>query len=157
MMSSVNHVLDVGLGDEGDPFTVGRPRGSAVGAGIGGDLGKVRALVGVVGGDDPDVGVVIAIGIGSAAVAGEGQRFSVGGPSGLVVIEITGGDLSHLLGGDIENEEVIAAVIEVADGVLFKLETVDDERWRSFRFGRRGLVLVLRGFGVFGFWILKDR
>src|SRR6266404_3231814 len=100
-MSSVNHVLDVGLGDEGDPFTVGRP-------------------------------------------------------SGLIVIEITGGDLSHLLGGDIENEEVIAAVIEVADGVLFKLETVDNERWRSFRFGRCGLVLVFRGFGVFGFWILKD-
>jgi len=65
--------------------------------------------------------------------------------------------LGNLLGGDIENVEVVAAVIQVANGVLFKLEAVDDEGRRSFRFcGGLVLVLLFDGFGVFGLGILKD-
>ena len=80
MMGGVDHVLDVGLADEGEPLAVGRPSGRAIGAGIDGDLREVGALViwrcarradDIVRGDDPDVGVVVTIGIGCAAVASE--------------------------------------------------------------------------------------
>ena len=66
MVGGVDHGLDVSLGDVGDPFAVGRPRGLAVRAGIGGDLGGVGSLIGAIGGDDPDVRVVVAVGVGSA-------------------------------------------------------------------------------------------
>src|SRR5258708_16009703 len=97
MVGGINHGLDIGLGDESDPFTVGRPRGRAVRAGVGGDLSEVRAFVGVVSRDDPDVRVVVAVGVGRAAVAGEGERLAVRGPDGVAVIEIAGGYLGGLI------------------------------------------------------------
>ena len=78
MVGGIDHSLDVGFGYEGDPFAVGGPGWRAIRAGICSDLSEVRAFVGVVGGGDPDVRVVVAIGVGSAAVAGEGERFAVG-------------------------------------------------------------------------------
>src|SRR5260370_36888885 len=104
MMGGVNHGLEVGVREEGDPFAVGGPRGCAVGAGIGGDLREVRALVGIIGGHDPDIGIVAAIRI-SAAVAGEGEVLAVGGPGGLVGVEIAGSHLSNLFWGCIKKIE----------------------------------------------------
>jgi hypothetical protein len=81
MMRGVVDGFGVDLAGEDDPFAVGGPGGRAVGAGIGGDLGEVRAFViwrgarragDIVGGDGPDVGIEIAVGVGLAAVAREG-------------------------------------------------------------------------------------
>src|SRR4029077_7407134 len=71
LLGGVDHGLQVCLADEIDPFAIGRPGGRTVGAGIGGDLREVCAFVGIVRGDNPDVGVVGAVGVGRAAVAGE--------------------------------------------------------------------------------------
>ena len=64
-------------------------------AGIRGDLGEVRAFVGVVGGDDPDVRIVGGVGVGRGAIAGEGEGLAVGRPGGLGVVEVAGGDLDE--------------------------------------------------------------
>src|ERR1700688_4699116 len=59
-------------GDVGYGFAVERPTRGIVYAGVGSDLGEVSAPVGIGGGDDPDVCVVVKVGIGSRAVACEG-------------------------------------------------------------------------------------
>src|SRR5580704_5769730 len=58
--------------DVGDGLAVRGPSGGHIDAGVCGDLGEVSALVGVGGGNGPDVGVVGGVGIGRGAVAGEG-------------------------------------------------------------------------------------
>ena len=50
VLGGVLHQLGLGLRDVGDPLSIGRPGGVVVFAWVGGDLGEVRALVGV-GGD----------------------------------------------------------------------------------------------------------
>ena len=113
-------------GDVGDGLAVGGPCGGHVDAGIGGDLGEVGAFVGVGGTTTPDVGVVGGVGVGSGTVAGEGEEFGVGGPGGLGVVEVAARDLGQRFFGEIENVEMSAAAVEVADVIDFKLEAVDD-------------------------------
>src|SRR6267143_1351753 len=51
-----------------------------------------------------------------------------------------------------------AAVIEVADGVLFELQAVDDERRGSFWFcGGLLFVLFFSGFNILGLGVLEDK
>src|SRR5258708_5793695 len=77
VLRGVINGFDVGLADEGDPLAIRGPGGRVVGAGIGGDLREVSAFVRIVRRNDPDVGVEIAVRVGRAAIAGEGQRFAV--------------------------------------------------------------------------------
>ena len=65
--------------------------------------------------------------------------------------------MGELLGGDIENVEMVATTIQIADGVLLELEAVDDEGRRSFRFcGRLVFIAFFGGFGVLRLGILED-
>src|SRR6266436_2672903 len=160
MVGRVDHGLDVGLADEGDPFAIGRPGGRAVGTGIGGDLREVRTFVGGIGSDDPDVRVVSGVGIGSGAVAGKGEGFAVGRPGGLGIVEVAGRDLRGFFRGDVEDIEMGTAAVQIADSVALELKTVDDERRRSFRLGSGGglvFVLLFGGFQVLGLGITKDQ
>ncbi len=99
---------------------------------------RALALIGVVGGDGPDVGVVVAVGIGRAAIAGEGDGAAVGRPCGRLIVVIAAGDLGLLLVGEGERVKVSATAVEVADFVFFEMETVDHPGMRL-------------GFGVFVF------
>jgi len=53
-------------------------------------------IVGVVGGDDPDVSVVGAVGVRLRAIAGEGDEMAVGGTGGVGIIVIAAGDLGQV-------------------------------------------------------------
>src|SRR5260370_7936404 len=55
MMGGVDHGLEVGLRDEGDPFAVGGPRRRAVGAGSGGDLPELPALIVIIAAPHPPI------------------------------------------------------------------------------------------------------
>jgi len=110
VLGGVLHQLGFGLRDVGDPFPIGRPCSVVIFAGIGGDLREVRALVGVVRGDGPDVVVVVAIRVGGA-VAGESQLLAIGRPRRLVIVVITAGDLRQAFCRQIEDIQVVAAVI----------------------------------------------
>jgi len=72
MMGRVIEEFRIEHGDVGDEFAVKGPCGGHVYAGICGDLREVSAFVCVICRDDPDVGVVCEVGVGSRAVAGEG-------------------------------------------------------------------------------------
>src|SRR6266850_1520876 len=102
-------------------------------------------------------GVVNGFGVG---LTGESNPFAVGGPGGIFVVEVAGSDLGEFFRGDIDEVEVRAAAVEIADGVLLELKAVDDEGWRGFRFWG-GLVLFfllggLGGFRISGLGILED-
>ena len=140
MMSGVVEEFGVEHGDIGDGLAVGGPCGLAVSAEICCDLSEMGAFVGVGGKDGPDVGVVGGVRVGRGAVAGEGEKFAVRGPGGLGVVEIAAGDLGEGFLGKIEDVEVGAAAVEVADFVEFELETVDDPG--------------LFGFGLFVFGVV---
>ena len=93
MFGGVVEEAGIELGDVGDPLAVGGPAGGAIGAWIRADLREMRALVGVAGGDDPDVLVVRGVGVWHRAIAAEGKPLAIGRPGGLGVVEISGGDL----------------------------------------------------------------
>src|SRR6267143_1727141 len=102
-------------------------------------------------------GVVDGFGVG---LAGEGDPFAVGGPGRIFVVEVAGSGLRELLRRDVNDVEVRAAAVEVADGVLLELKTVDDEGWWGFWLCR-GLFFVffrgsLAGYGISGLGILED-
>ena len=90
------------------------------------------AFVGVVCVHDPDVGVVVGVGIGKGAIAGEGQVFAVGRPCGGNVVEITAGDLRERFGGQVEEVEVGAAAVEIAVDVFLELQAIDDPGFVGF-------------------------
>src|SRR5213595_2971316 len=94
----------------------------------------MRTFVSVVGGDDPDVRIKIAIGVGCAAVTGKGQRFAVRRPGRFVVIKVAGSNLGDPLGGDVKKVEVVRAP--------FKMATVFFLNWSRS---------ITKGGGVFGF------
>ena len=110
----------------GDPLAVGRPCRGAVFTGIFSHLGNVRAFVGVIGGDRPDVRVVRGVRIRSGAVAGKCQLLPVRRPGQFLVIVIAGSDLRQIAFGKIKNVQVSAAAVEVTDFVLFELAAIDD-------------------------------
>src|ERR1700704_4023168 len=126
--------VGIELGDVGDRLAVWGPGGGAVCTRIGGDLGEMRALVGIVHGDDPDVCVIGGIGVGRRAIASECQEFAVGGPGGLGVVVFAGSDLSEGLGRDVEHVEMGTATIEVTHFVEFELQTIDDPGFLRFLF-----------------------
>ena len=76
-----------------DPLAIRRPSRGAIATRIGGDLGKMRAFVGVVGRDDPNIPIVGGVGIGLGAIAGKRKGLAVGRPCGLGVVIVAG---SHL-------------------------------------------------------------
>ena len=145
MVGGIVEEFRVEHGDVGDGLAVGGPCGRHVDAGICGDLGEVGAFVWVVdvGWNNPDVRVVVGIGVAGRAVAGEGEEFAVGRPGGFGVVEVTAGDLGQRFFGDVEDVEMGAAAVEVADFVDFKLEAVDDP-------GPFGFGLFVIGVGVRG-------
>jgi len=116
-------------------------------------LGKLGALVGVVGGDDPDVGVVGAVRVGLGAITGEGDEMAVGGPGRVGIVVIAAGDLGQVFGGEIEDVDMGAATVKVADFVVLELQAVDDPGLFGFRFlvFSFGAFLFVFVFG-FGFW-----
>src|SRR5271168_2309083 len=120
------------LSDEGDVCAVGRPGGGVIFAGAGGDFCQVRAFVGVVRGNDPDVAVVIGVGIGRGAVAGEGDLLAVRRPRGFGVVEIAAGDLFQRFCREIKDVDVGTAAVQVTVNVFLKLQTVDDPRLVGF-------------------------
>src|SRR5262249_24869715 len=118
--------LGVELGRVGNPLSIGRPCGLTVVAWIGGHLGQTGALVLIVGGDHPYVGVVGAIGIRRGAVAREGDARAIRRPGRFIIIKIAGGDLRRRFRRDVENVKMPATPVEIADGVALELHTVHD-------------------------------
>jgi len=72
-------------------------------------------------------------------------EFAVRGPGGFGVVEIARGDLRCGFFGDVEDVEMGAAAVEVADFVGFELQAVDDPG--LFGFGL--LVIGVCGSGRF--------
>ena len=127
-------------------------------------MGQVRALVGVVGCNHPYVPVVGGVGIGLGAIAGEGEELAVRRPRWIVVVVIAGRDLRHGFGGNVEDIEVGATAVKIADGVFLELQAVDHPRRLGFGLFRcRRLVggvlfsLTGCGFELFGRRITEDQ
>ena len=121
---------DFGFGDTGvgDELAIWAPGGCAVGAGIVGDSQQRCPGVWVVGGDDPDVAVVVGVGF-FAAVADEGDQSAVWAPRGVRIVVVAGGDLRRFrlpAGINILHVEMGAAAVEVAGVVALELQAVDD-------------------------------
>jgi len=112
------------------------------------------ALVRIIGGHDPDVCVVGAVGIRSGAVAAECQKLAVRRPGGLFVIEVAGGDLGQNLAGKIEGVEMGAAALKIADFIDLELVAVDNPRALGFCLFVFGVVVLAFGFG-FRFRLLQ--
>ena len=72
MAGIVIEKMRIQLGDICNPFAVRGPGGRRVGAGIRRELGEVRALIGIVDGNDPNVRLVVSIGV-RRAVAAKGE------------------------------------------------------------------------------------
>src|SRR5882724_13501973 len=137
-------------------------------AGIGGDLHQVCALVGVVCGNRPDVGVVVAVGI-RCAVAGEGELPAVGRPNRSRIIVVAASYLREALAGHIEEVAVGAATVKIANFVDFELQAVDHPRLLGLVFFfLRGFVVALfvlvlifvpvpGGFEFFGRGVAQDQ
>ena len=134
MQGSILKEFWVKLCEISDPFSIRRPRRLGVFAGVGGDLRQMRSFVGVIRGHDPNIGVVGAVGVGSGTIAGKCQQLPVGRPCGLVVVEIAGSDLGQGFRRDIENVQMRAAAVEVADHIGLEAIAIDHVRARRFRF-----------------------
>ncbi len=131
----------------GEPLPVGRPGRVILLPREIGDLRGVSALVGIVGGHHPDVGIVCSVRIWLRAVAGEGKRLTVGRPRRLRIIVVTRGYLPLRLSRRIEYIEMGAVAINVAYVVVLKLQPVDHPgRLRLGLFPRP----ILRAFGFSG-------
>src|SRR5579883_433213 len=78
VLGGVLEKLGIKLGDVGDPLAVGRPGRQTIRAGIRSDLRRMGAFVGVVWVNCPNIEVVGAVGIGSGAIATEGDSLAVG-------------------------------------------------------------------------------
>src|SRR5260370_41402130 len=96
--------------------------------GIGRYVSEMRALVGIVSRNDPDVGVVSAVGIGRGTVAGERQQLAIGRPRGLGVVVVASSDLGKGLAGKVEGIEMGAAAVEVTDFVFLELQAGNPPR-----------------------------
>ena len=126
----------VGGAPVGDQGAVGRKGRRFVRSRIGGHLDEGLTLVGVVRVHDPDVGVVVAVGI-ARPVAGEGDRIAVRRPHGLGVVIVPRRDLGQAFRLQIENKEVGPAAVEIADVVLLELAAGDDPRAAGSRVSSR--------------------
>src|SRR5260370_25236162 len=115
--------------------------------GIGRYVSEMRALVGIVSRNDPGVGVVGEVGIGSGTVAGERQQLAIGIPRGLGVVVVASSDLGRGLAGKVEGIEMGAAAVEVTDFVFLELQAVNHPGFLSlgllFLFSARLFVLIL--------------
>ena len=144
-------ILRLAAVDVGDELAVGAPGGRAfVGAGKGGEL--ARGGVGR-GGDDEDIGVDGAVGIG-IVIADEGDLGAIGRPDGVVFLEVlVGGQLVELLALDVVEIEQVGAAVgrDVALDVLLEAIAVDDDGL-GLLFVFVVLALFFFGFGleVFG-------
>jgi hypothetical protein len=151
MVGGVDDGVGVGGGDVGDGRTVRAPRRCSIRAAVGRDLQERLSEVGVVGGDDPDVGVVVGIGVGGS-VADEGNPLAARRPDGLGVVEVSRCDLGELLGLDIEHVQMSAPPVEIPGVVLFELAAVHHPG------GRRLLLFLLAVVGpLFLLQLLRRR
>ena len=129
----IDEQLGIELGHVGDPFPVRRPGRRIVGSGIGRDLRQMRALVGAIGGDHEDVGVVVAVWIGAGAFAAEGEDLAVGRPGRVQVIEVAGRDLRQRFAAEVEDVQMGTEPLQVSD--LIFLEYVAVHHPGTLRFG----------------------
>jgi hypothetical protein len=120
----------------------------------------VGSFVGVVGGNGPDIRVEIAVRVGLAAIASEGQRLPVWRPGRIAVLKVSGSDLSRGFGGNVENVEMGASAVEIANRVALELQTVDDVGRRRLEFGWHAsgrLLLVFCGFKILGLGVAEKQ
>src|SRR5882724_2725169 len=94
---------------------------------VGRYLSEVRAFVGVVGGDYPDVAVGRAVWVRGRAVAVECYLLAIRRPGWIIIIEIARCNLCQRFAGNVENIKVLAAAIQVADFIFFKAVAVHDD------------------------------
>ena len=125
MLGGVVEELRVEGGDVGDPLAVQRPGRVIFLAGVGGHLEGMLALVFVIGGHNPNVPVIAGVGVRFAAVAGERQQLAVRRPSRIGVVVVAGGHLCEGFGGDIENVQMRAPTIQIADRVGLEQQPVN--------------------------------
>src|SRR6516225_5290397 len=142
MLGGVVKEFEVYRGGVSDPLSVGRPGRLGLLAWKAGHLQWTRSLVGVIGGDPPNVGIVGAVGIRGGAIALKGQRLSVRRPGRCRVIEVAGGYLALRFCRDREDIEVGTAAFNVADVVGLELEAVEHPRWLRLGFLGRPVVAV---------------
>ncbi len=147
VIEGIDDGVRLGDGLVGDQASIRRERWRCVGAGVAGDLGERLLCCSRVGRDHPDVGVVVAVGVGGT-VAREGDAATVGRPGGLAVVVVPRGDLGHGPGRDVEHVEVGAVPVEVADVVELELAAVDHPRRRVLRLLLAALDCQLLGGGV---------
>src|SRR6266852_240610 len=119
----------------------------------------MRALVGIVRRDDPNVDLIVGVRV-RRAVAAKGKRLAIRRPCGLAVIEIPGSDLRGSFYRNVEDIKMGAAAVEVANGVALELQPINDKRTRSLRLGRCGrsrLFLVFCRFEILGLRVAKNQ
>ena len=119
-------VDDVGLdvGDVDDRLPVGAPPRRLVGAGVGRQLPRRPRAARRVGGDHPDVGVVVRVGVG-AAVGDERDGVPVGTPRRVGLVVGAGGDLGERAARHREHVEVRAQSVEIPGPVPLELQPRD--------------------------------
>ena len=113
-----------GRRDVGEPLAVGVPDWLVVGPGVFGDPDRLLLPVGEVRLHQPDVGVVVGVGL-FGAVADEGDHAPIRRPGWIGVVVVPGGDLHDGLGLDVEDVEMGAQTIQITHIVFLELQPVD--------------------------------
>lgn len=110
--------------DVGESLAVGVPDWLVVGPGVGGDPDRLLLPVGEVRLHQPDVGVVVGVGL-FGPVADEGDHAPIRRPGRIGVLVVPGGDLREGLGLDVEDVEMGAQTIQITHIVFLEQQPVD--------------------------------
>ena len=138
----------VKLGLIGDQLAIRGPNWRGVTAGIRSNLSEVSALIGVVGGNHPNVRFIISVGI-RRTIARERKRLAIRRPRRFVVIKIARSDLRRGFCRDVEDIKMRAATVQVTNRIALKLKAVNHEGRRSLGLRRRGWRRLFLVFGSF--------
>ncbi len=153
MIGRVPDQFGFGNANVGNRSAIVTPRRTGIGAGIAGKLPRRAGLRIALCRNDPDVGIVVTVGL-FAPVAAECNCAAIGAPGRLHIIEVAECQLQWFRFAPADQVQMIAAPIQVRYAVTFELQPVDHERQRFCFFAR----LFRRLFGqISGRFVLDNQ